>query len=331
MDRAQLIRELQDEYSRKRGRHRAEADRRLREAVARDPEIGRIRARASAIAVGAMRDMMRVDGEDKRRAIAEKMRRDGLENNRALREHLSALGLPGDWLDEKYDCEKCRDSGLTDEIPARFCECFENAIRLRMFEDGTMAGLDEQNFRRFNEKLVISANSPEDASYIINVKKYCELYADYFPNNRKVNLVLSGPGGVGKTFLLNCIFARICERGFSGVRITAYRMHEVMRKKHFGTETDAESFESLIETPLLMIDDLGTEPMLKNITVEYLFTLLNERCAAKRHTVIATNLSPERIKERYGERVASRLLDASRGEVTCLKGSDLRQSGLKGK
>ena len=34
---------------------------------------------------------------------------------------------------------------------------------------------------------------------------------------------------------------------------------------------------------LLIIDDLGTEPMMRNITVEYLFTLLNERNAAKRH------------------------------------------------
>jgi hypothetical protein len=32
--------------------------------------------------------------------------------------------------------------------------------------------------------------------------------------------------------------------------------------------------------------------MLNNITVEYLFTLLSERIAARRHTVIATNLLP---------------------------------------
>ena len=42
----------------------------------------------------------------------------------------------------------------------------------------------------------------------------------------------------------------------------------------------------LIDAPLLLIDDLGSEPMMRNITVEYLFTLLNERIANKRHTVI---------------------------------------------
>jgi len=325
MDRAQLIRELQDEYTRKRGLRRAEADARLRDAIARDPKIGEIRARASAIAVGAMRDMMRVEGEEKRRAIAEKMRADGLENNRALREHLAGLGLPENWLEERYDCEKCRDTGLTEDIPARFCECFENALRLRMFEDGSMAGLGEQNFAAFDDELVLRLNSEEDANRILMAKAYCRDFADNYPANRPSGIILSGPGGVGKTFLLNCIFARVCERGLSGVRISAYRMHEVMRKKHFGTENDAESFESLIETPLLMIDDLGTEPLLKNITVEYLFTLLNERNAAKRATVIATNLSIDKIKERYGERVSSRMLDKNRFMRIPLRGSDLRQ------
>jgi len=64
--------------------------------------------------------------------------------------------------------------------------------------------------------------------------------------------------------------------------------------------------------------------MMRNITVESLFTLLNERNAAGRHTVIATNLSPVQIKETYGERVASRLLDRSRCAAMMLEGKDLR-------
>ena len=64
--------------------------------------------------------------------------------------------------------------------------------------------------------------------------------------------------------------------------------------------------------------------MMRNVTVEYLFTLLNERMAARLHTVIATNLSPMQIKETYGERVASRLLDRSRCAAMMLTGKDLR-------
>jgi DNA replication protein DnaC len=64
--------------------------------------------------------------------------------------------------------------------------------------------------------------------------------------------------------------------------------------------------------------------MLRNVTVEYLFTLLNERCAQRKHTVIATNLSPSQLQERYGERVSSRLLDNARCALIAMRGKDLR-------
>ena len=64
---------------------------------------------------------------------------------------------------------------------------------------------------------------------------------------------------------------------------------------------------------------------MRNITVEYLFTLLNERAAARRHTVICTNLNPAELRERYGERVGSRLLDQTLCAAVQLKGKDLRR------
>lgn len=326
MDRAELIKALQGEYSQRQMKNRSEADARLREAEARDPMIATLRARSAQIAMNALRQMMGHTDEERSRRIAEAMREEGLENNRRIRERLANLGLPEDYLEEKYACEKCRDTGYTDDIPAKFCECFERELKLRMFEDGTMAGLDEQNFESFSEELIECMNGPEDAERIMMARLMCEKYANDYPKNVRPNILLYGLGGVGKTFMLNCIFARIIERGFSGVRITAYRLHEVMRKKHIGSEEDANTYDELIETPLLMIDDLGTEPMLRGISVEYLFTLLNERCAARRHTVIATNLMPKEIMERYGERVSSRMLDRSRWMLIEMRGNDLRRA-----
>ena len=123
-----------------------------------------------AIALEAMREMMRQTDLEKRRQAAEKMRRDGLENNRQLRLRLTALGLPEDYLEEKHRCEKCRDTGYTDDIPARFCECFQKALRLRMFEDGTMAGLDRQNFAHFSDELVRKCNTPQEAQNLLFAK-----------------------------------------------------------------------------------------------------------------------------------------------------------------
>lgn len=326
MDRAELIKSLQAEYAQKQGRNRADAEARLREAEQRDPMIAQLRSRSSVIALNALRQMTGGLTPERSREIADNMRREGLENNRRIRERLAMAGFPEDYLEEKYSCPICRDTGYTDEIPARFCECFERELRLRMFEDGTMAGLEEQNFDSFSEALIRRANTPEDAERIMYARYFCSNYAEQYPENKKPNILLYGKGGVGKTFLLNCIFARIIERGFSGIRITAYRMHEAMRKKHVGTFEDAHDYDELLETPVLMIDDLGTEPVMRNITVEYLFTLLNERCAAKKHTLIATNLTPEDIKERYGERVASRIMDTGRCTLINMKGADLRRA-----
>ena len=93
-----------------------------------------------------------------------------------------------------------------------------------------------------------------------------------------MQILAGAAGSIGFAILYNV-------RGLSAVRVTAFKLFESMRRQHMG---DSESeFASLTEAPLLLIDDLGTEPMMRNITVEYLFLLLNERAAAKRHTVIA--------------------------------------------
>ena len=151
-----------------------------------------------------------------------------------------------------------------------------------------------------------------------------EAYADAYPDTDKPNIVLSGESGLGKTFLINALAARLIERGFAPMKVTAYQLFEAMRRQHFHAAEGDESLHPYIDAPVLLIDDLGSEPLMKNITVEYLYLLLNERCAARRHTVIATNLTPDQIKERYFERIYSRLFDQRISAVYRLEGKDLR-------
>ena len=322
MTRSEHIHALLEEYARQRAENEADLRRRTDAAFEKAPEIARLRMENTRLALDAMRSILTQQGAEQRARLAEDMKKQGQANNARIRELLKDNGFAADQLEPRYRCEKCRDTGYVGEAPARFCECFEARLRLRQHEDGSMAGVGEQNFDRFDPARIPEADGQR--ARMLKARQVCEDYANDFPNTKIRNLLFTGPGGLGKTFLLNCIFERVTDRGGSAVRITAFRMFEAMRQQHVGNDEDFAGFTSLIEAPLLLVDDLGTEPMMRNITVEYLFTLLNERGAAKRHTVIATNLTPVELKERYGERVASRLLDRSACWTIQFTGKDLR-------
>ena len=312
-----------EEYARQRADDEADQARRLSEACEKAPGIGALREESASLALGAMHSILEQHTVEARRAVAEGMKARGQAINAEIRALLKGAGLPEDQLSMRYRCPVCQDTGYVGEMPRRFCECFEARLRLRQYEDGSMAGLDEQNFEAFDLNVIPEENGQR--ATMDKYRKLCEAYADGFPDFRYRNLLLTGGGGLGKTFLLNCIFERVTRRGYSAVRITAFRLFEAMRQQHMANDERYDGFSALIDAPLLLIDDLGTEPMMRNITVEYLFTLLNERNAAKRHTVVATNLTPPQLKERYGERVASRLLDTTAGAAVLFEGRDLRQ------
>ena len=72
----------------------------------------------------------------------------------------------------------------------------------------------------------------------------------------------------------------------------------------------------------ILIDDLGTEQVLNNVTIPYLLELLTER--TDKVTIITTNLSALDLEQRYGQRIVSRLLDKKLSYPLIFKGNDLR-------
>jgi DNA replication protein DnaC len=103
--------------------------------------------------------------------------------------------------------------------------------------------------------------------------------------------------------------------------ITAGKLFDILRKYALNQIND---IDILLNTEVLLIDDLGSEPMFNNITNEFLFLLINERTRNKMPLFISTNLLPTEIKNHYNERIASRLLDKSITNIISLPGSDLR-------
>ena len=334
MTRSEIIRSLQEDYARLREENLREHERRLVEAGQKDPRIAEIAEESRALFMRQARNLlMRPDDAEK---MAAETRKKAALLRGDQEKRLSAAGLPTDYLDPVYRCKACRDTGYVGEGVRSMCACMEKRLIDRLYDSARERGTADQRFENFNESIfpddVLVDGVNTQRRIALRARRMCKEYAETYPETDTLNVLLTGETGLGKTFLLLCIENRLLDRGFSPICVTAYRLFETMRGTHFSDAERKQEFDQLVECDILLIDDLGTEPIMQNITREYLFTLLNERLTQQRHTVIATNLNVLELKELYGERVFSRLFDTVNVTPAQLKGKDLRMmSGRGGK
>lgn len=228
---------------------------------------------------------------------------------------LAAHGLSPADLDPQPSCPICGDTGYAN---GRYCECVLR--RASLDADGssvppfTFADCDMSVFSGRDRETM-------DAAY-----SAMRVFCGKFPRTKNINLLLVGSVGTGKTCLASAISNELEARGFSVVFLTAFGFNDACRRYHTSFEPSrSETLDALLDADLLVIDDLGTESILRNVTLEYLYTVVSERMNARRHTLITTNLSPAALADRYGERIASRLFDERICLSVALTGKDLRR------
>ena len=102
-------------------------------------------------------------------------------------------------------------------------------------------------------------------------------------------------------------------------------MNNIFLNYHGSFDKDKSNILSaLLDPDLLIIDDLGTEPLFKNVTREYLGVVITERNLHKKRTIITSNLTPNDLLDRYGERIYSRIFSKINSLQIALTGDDLR-------
>lgn len=257
----------------------------------------------------------------------------------ALRKLLADSGFPEDYLQPVYHCPACRDTGRVGDPVWERCACFSEYLRRQILME-TDHGLSPfETFEAYDENVYTDSPLEKDPSapvkqkhdndsqrrYMARLRDICFEYARSFPETPRRNLLFLGKSGLGKTYLMNCIGNAIQQKGVFVVKLTAYQLTERMRAMVF--EHLPEAMTALIEAPVMLLDDLGAEPMIRNITIEQLFVLLNERELRGLHTVISSNLHADELKERYTERVTSRLFDRRTTATLVFKGHDVRLRG----
>ena len=111
----------------------------------------------------------------------------------------------------------------------------------------------------------------------------------------------------------------------SSLEVSSFQMNELFTKYHTTFSSEREDFLlPLLSCDYLLIDDLGTEPIKRNITLEYLYLILSEREKNAKYTIITTNLDLEGILSRYGERIFSRISSKKTTLKLYIDGDDLR-------
>lgn len=281
-------------------------DRRLRETMAR------------AVAAAVM------GGGDPTEAL-DSIKEENLDLQERRGMELLRAGLPMDYLDEKYICPKCRDTGYRG---TELCSCLMDLYRDEQRRElSQLLKLGQETFDSFDLSCYSEIPDPvtgvSPRAVMETVYDFCSEYARNFSDN-SLNLFLQGATGLGKTFLSTCIAKVVSERGFSVVYDTASGVFSRYEDEKFGRSdiSDARAGIRRLETcDLLILDDLGTE-FATAFVASALYTLLNTRLTTGKKTVISSNLSVPELSARYSAPIMSRLL----GEFYVLKfaGEDVR-------
>lgn len=161
-------------------------------------------------------------------------------------------------------------------------------------------------------------NHPKNYDTLKNTYLYIDKFQDnyqYFQNNKI--LLIKGPQNAGKTYLMHYLISKIIANTDTYQYIKSFDLINIFKEASFFN--DNENYERLLNDKFLFIDDLGQEPIYKNITIEYLANLLEKRQATNKLTVIATSQNKNNIDEYYGELISERLFNEYNALVIDLK------------
>jgi len=260
--------------------------------------------------------------------------------NRLKQQKLELLkknGYPADYLEIRYECPLCRDTGFVEREDGTVkCKCYRQQMIKLLYTNSNLNLINVENFSNFDDSLY--SDEVNEKKYGIKIsprqnikiiKEKCMEFVEKFNSENIQNLYFCGPAGTGKTFMCNCISKELIDRGYTVLYQTAPMLFNLINEhkvKAFGNpDYDDSVYKNIFDVDLLVIDDLGTESESSARYAEFL-TILNTRHMNNSirpcKTIISTNIEVKDLYKYYDERTVSRII----GSYALLKfaGDDLR-------
>ena len=138
-------------------------------------------------------------------------------------------------------------------------------------------------------------------------------------NGKKTSLILQGGVGCGKTIFARALAQTLAVRNLCPYFIPMDKLVKI-------TKQDNEVPEFVYENRIIVLDDVGTEPLEVNIygnRYELFNEILYARYAKRQPTILTTNFTWDVLRQKYGERIMSRLTEMC--DRLVFMGNDLRK------
>ena len=305
------------DYDRIRDNNRFALDLRKEQVWQAAPEYRELEDSVSSLSVSAARSAL--EGDSK---AHERLRESLSEIRQRQRQLLTAAGFPDDYLDPIYNCPHCRDTGYITSEDGRKqkCSCFRQREISVLYSQSHIQDLvARENF----STLSTDYYQGDDLRHFESAVDLCREFIKNFNKDYR-NILFYGTVGTGKSFLSGCIAKELMDMGCSVIYFSASGLFDLFARYSFDYREKAafqDFCEDIYSCDLLIIDDLGTE-ITNTFIASQLFSCLNERSLRQKSVIISTNLSLEEIRDRYSDRIFSRI--TSSFALCKLTGQDVR-------
>ena len=192
-----------------------------------------------------------------------------------VKEYVRANNLD---LAPRYSCAVCKDSGTVDGAP---CKCYLEEYRRILDENKSISAIQKITFDEILDK-----------------------HSDT-PFAKKMNKLRSIIVG-----LASATTHALIDNYVSVLHLSSFELINIFLDKHTHKQSNmSRLYDYVLECEMLIINNLGAEPIYKNVTLEYLLSTVEKRLATCKKTMIFTFLDGQSVINRYGEAFLTKFAD----------------------